>query len=150
MSVQKSKTVTWQPEGIEHLEGKNPSYLFLKSIKVDPNFLEILISDFKGHTIRIVYDQGCAADYAVWHFEYDTHDGRMDLRYDLDVQIPADHNHTIPYFMKTYHAPELEIYKRSITLADAIPRAETHLYSTINEFFRVISEYDPVITVYEG
>ncbi|AJD90333.1 hypothetical protein JMA_10160 [Jeotgalibacillus malaysiensis] len=150
MENQNSYTIVWQPEGIEHLKGKNPSYLFLESVKVDPNFLEIMISDLSGHTVRIVYDQACAADYAVWYFEYDTHDGRMDLRYDLDVQFPTDYDNTKPYFMKTYNAPKLEVYKRSLTLADAIPKAEIHTYSTINEFFRVISEYDPVITIYEG
>ncbi|ANU21558.1 hypothetical protein BBI15_15905 [Planococcus plakortidis] len=146
----KEKLQFWQPKGIEWLRGTDPSQIILYSIYKSPTFLELVIIDDYGNKIKITYDQFCTSEFAVWNFTYDTHAGRPDLWVN-DVNTPANFSKKDPFFFKILNWSDLKKYRNAPIYDGIWDKPEVHLYSTRDEFFIVVSEYEPKISkVYDG
>ena len=140
----KEKLRFWQPRGIEALRASNPSQLILVSVFKSSSQLELIISDEYENKLRIIYDQLCTAEFAVWHFAYDTHVGRPDLWVN-DIDRPDNFSDNSPFFFKIIDWSGLEKYRNATIYEDVLDQVDVHLYSTRDEFFIVVSEYEPRI-----
>ena len=140
----KEKLRFWQPRGIAALKGTNPFQLILASVSKSPSQLELIISDEHENKLRIIYDQLCTAEFAVWHFAYDTHGGRPDLWVN-DIEKPDNFSEHTPFFFKIIDWSGLDKYRNATIYEDVLDQVEVHLYSTKDEFFIVVSEYEPAI-----
>lgn len=140
----KEKLQFWQPRGIEALRVSNPSQLILVSVSKSPSQLELIISDEHENKLQIIYDQLCTAEFAVWHFAYDTHVGRSDLWVN-DIDRPDNFSEHMPFFFKIIDWSGLDKYRNATIYEDVLDQVEVHLYSTRDEFFIVVSEYEPRI-----
>lgn len=146
--VKKEKLAYWQPKGIEWLEGTGDFRIIMTDVYKGPNSLELVIKDESGNKIKIVYNQMNTAEFAVWGFVYDTHAGRPEL-WAQEAQIPENFSEEMHTFFKIIDWTDLSKYQYAPIYQDIWNTPEVHLYSTRDEFFIVVSEYEPIITKIE-
>lgn len=143
--TKKEKLAYWQPEGIEWLQGTRDSRLIMASVHKDSDSLELVIKDESNNAIKIVYNQISSAEFAVWGFVYDTHAGRPEL-WAQEAEEPEGFSNEMHTFFKIIDWSDLSKYQYAPIYQDIWNTPEVHLYSTRDEFFIVVSDYEPVIT----